>query len=122
MSCGNEATTSKSEFAELVKDLTLHIAALAPICIGSDSIPSDRVEKEREIYRDQVKNKPENIIDKIVEGKLKKFYSEVCLLEQAFVKDGDQTVGGLLEAKSKELGDEISIARFVRYAVGDSAE
>ena len=78
------------------------------------------VEKEREIYREQVKDKPENIIDKIVEGKVGKYYSDVCLLEQAFVKDGDKKVGDLVESVAKDLGDEVKVTRFARFAVGET--
>ena len=82
-------------------------------------MPQATIDKEKEIYADQVKGKPENIIEKILSGKLDKFFSTVCLLEQGFIKDPDQSISDLLEAKSKELGGEIKIARFVRYAIGE---
>jgi elongation factor Ts len=119
--CGKAATAGEDAFAEVVKDLTLHIAASQPVCVSRDEVPEDLVEKEREIYRDQVKNKPDNIIEKIVEGKLGKFYTTVALLEQGFVKDPDQSIADLLAAKGKELGDELTVARFVRYAIGEAA-
>ena len=110
---------SNPALAETVKDITLHIAAAHPVCISRDEIDAARVEREREIYRDQVKDKPENIIDRIVEGKLDKYFSSVCLLEQGFIKDPDQPIGELIAAKQKELGGDISVSRFVRYAIGD---
>jgi elongation factor Ts len=121
VNCGKAATAGNDTFREVVKDLTLHIAAAQPSCIGRDEVPSDKVESERDIFKDQVKGKPENIIDRIVEGKLDKFYSTICLLEQGFIKDPDQTIGDLLKAKGGELGDEITVSRFTRYAVGEEA-
>lgn len=119
--CEKAATTSNETFRELVKDITLHIAAASPICISRDEIPAEQITTEREIYVDQVKDKPENIIDKIVEGKLEKFYGTIALLEQGFIKDPDNTVGELIAAKSKELGDTIELRRFTRYAIGEEA-
>ncbi|MGI9244570.1 MAG: translation elongation factor Ts [Verrucomicrobiales bacterium] len=110
---GNEA------FRDLVKDITLHIAAASPICITRDEVPQATIDKEREIYADQVKGKPENIIEKILGGKLDKFFSTVCLLEQGFIKDTDQSIADLLKAKGTELGGDITISRFVRYAIGE---
>jgi len=105
-----------------VKDITLHIAASQPICIGRDEVDSTLVEKEKDIYREQMKDKPENVIEKIIEGKIGKFYSGVCLLEQAFVKDPDKSVGDLVKEASASLGGEVSIRRFTRYAVGEGSE
>lgn len=119
--CENDATTANEAFRELVKDITLHIAASNPLCISRDEIPADKIATEREIYADQVKDKPENIIDKIVEGKLEKFYGTMALLEQGFIKDPDNTVGELIAAKGKELGDTIELRRFTRYAIGEEA-
>ncbi len=119
--CENDATTANEAFRELVKDITLHIAASNPLCISRDEIPADKIATEREIYADQVKDKPENIIDKIVEGKLEKFYGTMALLEQGFIKDPDNTVGELIAAKGKELGDTIELRRFTRYAIGEES-
>ena len=119
--CENDATASNDAFLELVKDITLHIAASNPLCISREEIPADKIATEREVYADQVKNKPENIIDKIVEGKLEKFYGTMALLEQGFIKDPDNTVGELIAAKGKELGDTIELRRFTRYAIGEEA-
>ena len=117
----NADVAAKDGFRDLVKDITLHIAAASPICITRDEVPQATIDKEREIYADQVKGKPENIIEKILSGKLDKFYSTVCLLEQGFIKDPDQSISDLLAAQGGELGGEIKIARFVRYAIGEEA-
>jgi elongation factor Ts len=117
----SDAAAQNEGFREMVKDITLHIAAAQPICINRDEVPADKLATEREIYLDQVKGKPENIIEKIVEGKIDKYLSGICLLEQGFVKDPDKTIKDLLAAKSKALGEEIVVRRFVRYAIGELA-
>jgi elongation factor Ts len=119
--CGNDATTGTEGFRELVKDLTLHIAASAPAGLSPDDIPAELVESEKDLFRKQMENsgKPAEIIEKIVVGKLGKFYSENCLLEQGFVKDPDTTIAKLLEAKGKELGDTLTIRRFTRFGLGE---
>jgi elongation factor Ts len=105
---------------ELVHDIALHVAAAAPRYIHEGEIPAETAEAEREIYRAQIAEdkKPDNIKEKIVEGKLRKWYSEVALLNQEFVKDADVTVGKLLQQRGKELGREISIRRFARFELG----
>jgi elongation factor Ts len=117
--CGKDDTASQDAFKDVVKDITLHIAASNPRYLSREDVPETVVEGEREIYAKQVENKPANIIDKIVGGKLEKFYSQICLVEQGFVKDPDHSVKELLAARSKELGDELAIRRFVRYQVGE---
>lgn len=116
--CGKEETTAADEFAVLVKDLTLHIAACEPQFLDSDEVPEDVIDSEREIYKKQVEGKPENIIEKIIEGKLKKYFSAICMLEQGFVKDPDQSIRDLLTAQGKALDDTIEIRRFTRYQIG----
>ena len=119
--CENDSTTSNDDFRSLVKDLTLHIAALSPAGINREDIPADLIETEKEIARKELEARgvPADKIDGAAQGKLGKFYAERCLLEQAFVKDPDTSVGKLLESKGKELGDSITIRRFVRYAHGE---
>lgn len=118
---GNAASAGNDSFTNLVKDLTLHIAAAAPAGLAREDIPAELVEEEKGIFRKQMEgqNKPADIIAKIVEGKLGKFYSDRCLLEQGFVKDPDTSIKGLLEAKGKELGDTFTINKFVRFGLGD---
>jgi len=118
--CGKEETTTSDSFREVVKDVTLHIAAAAPASISRDEIPADIVAKEKDIFAEQMKDKPANVIERIVEGKLDKFFATSCLLEQGFVKDPDQSIKDLLAAKGKELDDTLEIRRFVRYALGEA--
>ena len=116
--CEKDATTASDEFKELVKDITLHIAASNPSYLKRDEVPQDLIDSEKAIFAKQVEGKPANIIDKIVEGKIDKFFGQICLVEQPFVKDPDQTVTQLIEAKGKALGDTLSIRRYVRYQIG----
>jgi elongation factor Ts len=117
--CEKEATVESDLFRETVKDITLHIAASNPQCITRDEVAADVIEAEREIYAKQVQNKPENIIDKIVNGKLEKFYSQICLVEQGYVKDPSHSVTEWMTGQSKELDDQLVIRRFTRYQVGE---
>lgn len=115
------ATVAKEEFRELVKDITLHIAAANPKGLGREDIAADVIENEKNIFRVQLQNegKPAQIIEKIIEGKLAKFFAENTLLEQAFVKDPDTTIKKLVEGASKQLGDDLVIARYVRFGLGE---
>ena len=119
--CGKEETTSVDAFHELVKDLTLHIAASAPAGISREEISPELVEAEKDLFRKQLADsgKPPEILEKIIEGKLGKFYSNICLLEQGFIKDPDQSVGDLLASGGKALEDELSVRRFTRFGVGE---
>ncbi len=120
INCETDFVAKNDNFREFVKDITLHIAAAHPLCIRREEMDQSLVEKEREIYRDQVKGKPENIVEKIVEGKVDKYYSSVCLLDQSFIKNPDQTIRDLVKAKITELGENIVIRRFSRYSVGEA--
>ena len=108
-------------FQALVRDLAMHIAAAAPLALSAEGIPADVVERERGVYLEQVKNegKPEKMWDKIVEGKLNKFYKENTLLEQPFVKDPDKTVKELVTEVAAKTGENIVVRRFVRFALGE---
>jgi elongation factor Ts len=114
-------TATTASFRDLAKDITLHIAASAPKGLSRDDIPADVIEAEKSVFRAQLINegKPEAMIDKIIPGKLTKWFSESCLLEQSFVKDPDTTIAKLLEAKGKELGDTLTVRRFVRFGLGE---
>jgi elongation factor Ts len=116
--CTQAATVAKEAFRDAVKDVTLQIAASNPPYLNRDSVPADVIQAEREIYAKQVENKPANIVQKIVDGKLEKFYQQGCLVEQAFVKDPDVSITEMLAARSKEVGDTLVVRRFVRYQVG----
>jgi elongation factor Ts len=118
---GKEATAATEEFKQLVRDITLQIAAGNPAVITREQVPAETVAKEKEIAAEQVKNKPPQAIAKIVEGKLEKFYQGVCLVDQGFVKrNSEVSVKEHLGAIAKQLGDEIVIRRFARFQVGDS--
>jgi elongation factor Ts len=117
--CTKEETTQKDLFRDTVKDITLHIAACNPQYLTRADVPAAVVEAEKEIYAKQVTNKPANIIEKIVVGKLEKYYGLVCLVEQGFVKDPDQTVTEWLAGRGRDLGDTLSIRRFTRFQVGE---
>src|SRR5246127_5127032 len=118
VNCETDFVAKNENFRSFVKDIPLHIAAAHPLYVSRDDVPSRLVEAERAIYQAQVKGKPENVADKIVEGKLEKFYSTVCLLEQGFIKNPDVTISDLLNSKIAELGENIVIRRFVRYLAG----
>jgi elongation factor Ts len=119
INCETDFVAKNDNFRDFVKDITLHIAAAHPLYVSRDQVPPSSVEREREIYRAQVTGKPANIVEKIVEGKIDKFYSGVCLLDQAFIKNPEQTIQELVSLKIAELGENIIIRRFARYAVGE---
>jgi elongation factor Ts len=114
-------TAGTDSFKELIKDLTLHIAACAPKGLSRDDIPQSVVDTELDIFRARLtaEGKPANIIENILKGQIGKFFAESCFLEQAFVKDSDIKVAALLEAKGKELGDTLTVTRFVRFGLGE---
>jgi elongation factor Ts len=119
VNCETDFVAKNENFREFVKDITLHIAAAHPLYVSREEVPPKLVEAEKAIYESQVKGKPANVVNKIVDGKLDKFYSTVCLLEQGFIKNPDQTIKELLSAKIAELGENIVIRRFTRYLVGE---
>ena len=120
VNCETDFVAKNEVFREFVKDITLHIAAANPHYLSREDVPPALLEKERDIARSQVAGKPANVMDKIVEGKLEKFYGTVCLLEQGFIKATDhQTIRDLVTAKITELGENIVIRRFTRYMVGE---
>ena len=119
VNCETDFVARNENFREFVKDITLHIAAAHPFYVSREQVPSKIVEAERAIYEAQVKGKPANVVGKIVEGKLDKFYSTFCLLEQGFIKNPDLTVKELVNAKIAELGENIVIRRFTRYLMGE---
>ena len=119
VNCETDFVAKNENFRVFVKDITLHIAAAHPLYVSRTDVPGNLIEAEREIYKAQVKGKPEPAMDKIVDGKLDKFYSSVCLLEQGFIKNPDQTIDDLVKSKIAELGENIVIRRFTRYLVGE---
>src|SRR2546425_5056746 len=120
VNCETDFVAKNEKIREFVKDITLHIAAAPPLYVNRGDVPGNLIEAEREIYKAQVKGKPANVTEKIVDGKLDKFYSTVCLLEQGFIKNPDVTIKDLLNGKIAELGENIIIRRFTRYLVGEA--
>jgi elongation factor Ts len=119
---GKEETVGKDEFKQLVKDITLQIAAGHPYAVSREQVPADVIAKEKEIAAEQFKNKPPQAIAKIVEGKLEKFYQSYCLVDQGFVKQNSEiSVKEHVATIAKQLGDEITIRRFVRFQIGEAA-
>ncbi len=119
MGCAKPETVTNPAFLELAKDVTLQIAAASPRFLKRDDVPADVIAGEREVYAKQVAGKPENIIDKIVGGKLDKFYAESCLVEQPFIKDDSKTIAGLLEETAKSIDDILEIRRYCRWQLGE---
>lgn len=113
-----------ADFQEFAKDMAMQVAASAPLYVSVDEVPQDKIENEKAILRQQALNegKPENIVDKMVEGRIRKYFEEVVLLEQAFIKDPDKKVKSLLEDINFKIGEKISIRRFVRYELGEGME
>jgi len=121
VNCETDFVAKTEDFQAFVKNIAMQVAAANPQYIRREEIPKDVLEKERDIYRTQAleAGKPEKVIDKIVEGKIERFYSEVCLLEQTYIKDSDLTVKELLEAMIAKIGENISIRRFSRFQLGE---
>jgi elongation factor Ts len=114
----------KPEFHTLVRDIAMQIAAAAPQCVGKEDVAKDLLEKERDIQRERARGegKPDKMLEKIVEGRMSKFYEEICLLEQPFIRENTITVGDLIRTAATKLGSSINVARFMRYKVGDAMD
>ena len=122
VNCETDFTGKTEDFTSFVKDIAIQVAATNPVAIDRKRVPEDILEKEKEIYASQAKSsgKPEKVIEKIVEGKLKKFFSEACLLEQPFVKNPDITIQNLLNDLIAKTGENIVVTRFIRFQLGES--
>ena len=118
MDTDTEETSKSPVIAQVAADIAMHVTAAKPLALDKDGIDQKIIEQEKAIYAEQIKNKPANIIDKIVEGKLKKFFAENCLLEQPFVKDDTKTVGEIIAQAAKQCTGKATIRRFVRFGVG----
>ncbi len=119
VNCETDFVAKTDDFKSFVKDLCLHIAASSPVCVGRDQVPAELIEKEREIAVSQAEGKPPAAVQKIIEGKLNKYYSTVCMLDQPFVKDGEKTIQDLLNEKISKLGENMKINRFTRFQIGE---
>lgn len=121
INCETDFVARTEEFENLLKDISMQVAAMSPLYVRREDVPNDVLEKEKEIYKAQIKDsgKPENVIEKIVAGKIEKFYNNVCLLEQPFIKDNTKTVDTVIKEKIAKFGENIVVKRFVRFVVGE---
>jgi elongation factor Ts len=124
VNCETDFVAKTDDFRTFVKDVAMQIAAMNPQYVRREEVPAEELEKEKEILRNQAlqEGKPEHIVDKMVEGRLGKFYERVCLLEQPFIKDGDKKIDELVKEKIAKIGENITIRRFVRYELGEGLE
>jgi len=123
VNCESDFVARTDDFQTLVKDLAMHVAAADPKYIRREDVPAEALEKEKEIARDRAKNegKPDKVLDRIVEGRIEKYYEEVCLLEQPFVKENTLTIAEMVKQKIAKLGENIVVTRFSRFKVGETA-
>jgi elongation factor Ts len=124
VNCETDFVARTDDFQSLVKEIAMHIAAASPQYVRREEVPADILERERGIYKGQMEgqNKPANVIDKIVEGKLNSFYEQVCLLDQPSVRDPKQTIGQLVTAAIAKMGENIAVTRFARFKLGEAAQ
>ncbi|MCE5168087.1 translation elongation factor Ts [Paenibacillus profundus] len=124
INCETDFVAKTDQFKDFARDIAMQIAAASPKYVRRDEVPQDEIEKEKEILKAQALNegKPEKIVEKMVEGRISKYYEEFCLLEQSFIKDPDKTIETLVNEKIATIGENISIRRFVRYELGEGLE
>lgn len=118
LNCETDFVAKTDNFKAIARDIAMHIAAASPVCVSREEVPEELIAKEREIAADQVKGKPENIVEKIVSGKIEKFYQEIVLLEQPFVKNPDITIQDMLKEQIAKLGENMVVRRFARFQIG----
>lgn len=123
INCETDFVARTDDFREFVRDVAMHIAAASPVYLSREDVPQPVLEREKEIYRAQVSDKPPQVLEKIVEGKLEKFFTDTCLLDQIFIKDADQKkkIKDLLTEKIAKFGENIIIRRFARFQLGEAA-
>lgn len=124
VNCETDFVAKTDAFKVLANEIAMQIAGANPKYLSREDVPTEELEKEKTFYREQLKTegKPENMIEKILEGKMSKYYSEVCLLDQSFIKDEDKTITQLLAEKTGEIGEKITVRRFTRYELGEGLE
>jgi elongation factor Ts len=124
LNCETDFVARNAQFQQLAKDIAMHVAASAPVCVRREDIPPALLEREKNIYATQARTegKPEKIIERIIAGRLDKFYEEVCLLDQPFIKNPDLTVGDLIKEHIAVIGENMNVRRFVRFTVGEEIE
>lgn len=119
VNCETDFVAKNDVFADLVKDLCMQVAATDPTAVSRETVPQEIIDKERKAYEEEFKDKPDNVRDKIIDGKMESFYKEVCLINQPFVKDNDKTIEDLLKTAITKLGENVKISRFARFAIGE---
>ena len=119
VNCETDFVAKNDVFSDLVKNLCMQVAATDPMAVSRETVPQEIIDKERMAYNEEFKDKPDNVRDKIIDGKMESFYKEVCLINQPFVKDNDQTIEDLLKNAITKLGENIKISRFARFAIGE---
>jgi len=119
VNCETDFVAKNDVFESLVKDLCMHIAATDPMAVSRETVPQEMIDREKKAYNEEFKDKPDNVRDKIIDGKMESFYKEVCLINQPFVKDNDQTIENLLNNAITKLGENVKISRFARFAIGE---
>jgi elongation factor Ts len=118
VNCETDFVARTDDFQALANDLAMHIAAANPLYVSEEDVPAEVIEKEKEIYKEQAGDKPDDVIEKMLEGKIAKYYEEVCLLKQPFVKDNDKTIADLLGEATSKIGENIQVRRFQRFMLG----
>jgi elongation factor Ts len=119
INCETDFVAKNDVFENLVKDLCMHIAATDPMAVSRETVPQEMIDREKKAYNEEFKDKPDNVRDKIIDGKMESFYKEVCLINQPFVKDNDQSIEDLLRTAITKLGENVKISRFARFAIGE---
>jgi elongation factor Ts len=119
VNCETDFVAKNDVFSDLVKNLCMQVAATDPMAVSRETVPQEIIDKERMAYNEEFKDKPDNVRDKIIDGKMESFYKEVCLINQPFVKDNDQTIEDLLKNAITKLGENVKISRFARFAIGE---
>lgn len=119
LNCETDFVARTDDFKQLAKDIALHIAASAPLYVSSAEVPEEALQREQEIYKEQAQGKPQDIVDKMMSGRIQKYYEEVCLLNQPFVKDSSITVQDMLGASVSKMGENIQVRRFARFVLGN---
>lgn len=118
INCETDFVARTDDFKQLARDLALHVAAANPLYVSSDEVPIEVIEKEKEIYREQAQGKPADVVEKMIEGKLVKYYEEVCLLDQPYVKDPDKKINQLIADSVAKMGENVQVRRFARFVLG----
>ncbi|MBF0216139.1 MAG: translation elongation factor Ts [Candidatus Omnitrophica bacterium] len=122
VNCETDFVARNEDFKVFARDLAMQVAAVNPIYVSRENVPAADIEREKEVYRSQITGKPENVVEKILDGKLEKYFQDVCLLDQSFVKDPDKRIKDILAELVSKIGENIVVRRFTRYALGEMSK